>query len=272
MYFGKNLVFFFETLLKCLSLLNASRKSQSKILLCGSSHAYSSFMPQMASGIHSVTFASQDLYAAEELLKFYHKVHKIEHFVIFLSVFSSGFQLQKSKEYSRIYALRFALRINTLSRTIVFILLQICYNIIKIIHKNLITRYRISRHMYYKKNSVQNPESRISRHIHYGKMRDSMVYLNNIINHCEAQKIRLSFVLSPASRSYREQCEKHITPFGYLDELSLFSTDIEIIDLFNTDRFDRGDWEDSDHLHVGGTTAAQVTREILERINRQIII
>lgn len=252
----KTLFFFFSTLYECLSQINMSRKSTNKILLCGSSHAQSSFVPEMASNIYSVTFASQDLDAALKILKFYHQIHKIERFAIFLSVFSPGFHLIKSKEHGRMYALRFALIISLFPSQIFMLSLTLCYIIVKIIPNKLLT-----------KNKITNVEHRISRHINYGKMRDSMVYLSDIINYCQSQQIRLFFVLSPASRLYREQCKKHIMPFGYLDELTSFSDEIKIIDLFNTDQFDNGDWEDSDHLHVGGSTAAQVTREILERIS-----
>lgn len=233
-----------------------SRKSTSKIFLCGSSHAQSSFVREMGNNIHSVTFASQDLDAALKLLKFYHQIHKIERFAIFLSVFSPRFHLIKSKEHGRIYALQFALIIALFPSQIFMVSLILCYIIIKIIPKKLLT-----------KNEIKNVEHRILRHIHYGKMRDSMVYLSDIINYCQSQQIRLFFVLSPASRPYREQCKKHIMPFSYLDELTSFSDEIKIIDLFNTDRFDNGDWEDSDHLRLGGFTASQVTREILEKIN-----
>ena len=230
-----------------------------KTLVLGSSHGEYGWFPQQ--GEYNLCFASQDLYYSYQLYcKYAPKLPKLKRVILFFSVFSPGFELDKCSEKERcmVYDALFNIPPKNC-----FYKQNPYKNIrlrLKFFWKYLFPRAELANYrgecLDIKGKSVQRLETadvndRVQKALkHNRRNKTGFEYINKLIAEANEHNQEVVIVLSPAHQKYKELVDKEIT-FDCRDDL-LKSMNYRVIDGYQLDCFSDDDFWDFDHLRLDG--------------------
>lgn len=234
-------------------------KKDTETLVLGSSHGEYGWAPQK--GEYNLCLASQDLYYSYQLYhKYVPKLPKLKRVVVFFSVFSSGFELDKCSEKERCMVYDALFNIPPKTK---FYEKNPYKN--KWVQLKFFWKYLLKRKSYseYKGDcvdvdgkNVQRIESadvavRVEKALkHYRRNKIGYEYLKKIIEEANEHQHEVIIVLSPAHQKYKELVDKEID-FNCQD-VSLQALNYKVIDGYKLNCFEDADFWDFDHLRLSG--------------------
>lgn len=233
-------------------------------VILGSSHAAAGFVPSIYSNkSFNLASSSQDLYYSYHLVKFsIEKVKNLKSIILFFSVFSPGFTLQKTSEsykcvsYNLLYNIPY--EFNPDKTLISF------YN--KLCKYNLSNKKFINSNGYIEQtcfaDSSYPVQKRVYTHLRENKRSNSRIkYLMHIIEECKKYNIKLIVVISPARSDYKKFMPDAKDLFNDLYQLN---DKLRIINLYDNTSFEDGDFGDFDHLNKkGAIKLTKILKDIL---------
>ena len=240
-------------------------------LIVGSSHIQNAFIPHK--GEFNLSMASQDLYYSYELIKKY-DTDKIKNFVISFSVFNPGFQIIKTSQFHKclLYKILFDIdyQFKDSAKEKHLYEREVIYRfIIKRYLKNFkadenylgeIDKYSVSK----KKSSDEYLKNYIDGNIKNNLRENEQInFVTKIIEYAAQNNKNVFWIITPHSEFYRKQIPDKKTLFKKLYEKCSNKSNVEIIDLFDDNRFFEDDFLDCDHLNRKG---AEKFSEIIEQI------
>lgn len=258
---------FFDELILKYDELQLKKESIDTIVL-GSSHGAAGFISKLYSvNSFNLASASQDLYYSYQLLKYCQKELKnLKNIYLFYSVFSSGFELQKTNEKERCAFFKFLFNIPYKYETdnkLEYFYTQ-TYSYYKTNKENIDTNGYIEQKIFFDKNFPV--EKRISTHLRENQRENNqLTYLNKIINICNQNNINLIIIIPPARQDYRNSLPNHNVLFEKLYKVENLPL---VIDLYDDTNFEYLDFGDFDHLNKQG--AIKLTNLIKEKIGQNI--
>lgn len=230
-------------------LLNKTKTIET--IAIGSSHGAYSFIPSIIQrNSFNLCSTSQDLYYSYQLYK---KVcssqSKLKTIFLFYSVFSSGFEVEKTSEKSicAYFAHLYKISPKCISNEI---LLEIKKTKM---YKKTVNFKKIDNGFLYREHeivNVPNVDHRAFCHLRENqRINDQINYLIKLITDCETNDQQLVIVLPPARIDYKQLIPDDV--FDKLIELRK-QYNFKLIDYFNSDLFDDTDFIDCDHVNLNG--------------------
>lgn len=223
-----------------------------EMLALGSSHGAYSFIPEIIQkNSFNLCSTSQDLYYSYQLYKKVSNSHpQLKTIVLFYSVFSSGFEIEKTNERSICSYFMYLYKIESKFKSNDLILkAKRC----KIYRKPQNVFEKIDNGFLYHKNNTLDGfdvNERVNRHLRENKRKnDQITYLIQLINDCNKNEQRLVIVLPPVRKDY-----KQLVPSNAFDKLFELEKQyhFKFIDFFNSNLFDNNDFFDCDHVNLNG--------------------
>ena len=221
-------------------------------LILGSSHGDYGYLA--SENEFNLALPSQDLYNSYKLYEKYSKSAKLKNVIIFYSVFSEGFILDKTnaKEISLSYKNFFGINILHDSlflrhRNLFFpwYFMQIVNNKISFNNGNNSSVEDTSQAL----RSSISPKERALAHLKsHNRPNKQIKYLHKLVDLCHKNSHNVFIVIAPATREYKENLPDGSFIFASLKEFN----DVEIIDLYDSDLFNDDDFLDWDHLNLSG--------------------
>ena len=261
-YQNINKEFFNEIILKYKEL--QIQKDNIQTIVIGSSHGAGGFVSRNYSeSCFNLACASQDLYYSYQIYKYCRKeIKNLKKIYLFFSIFSPGFELQKTKEKQRCAFYKYLFDIpykyepdNELKK---------CYKQASKYYKNFSST--ISTNGYIEqKNFLDNSypvEKRVYTHLRENSRKnDQMDYLQKIIDECNDNNISFTIIIPPVRKDY----------YKLLPDLSLLFDDLyklkntpEILFFIENNSFSDEDFGDYDHLNYNG--AVKLTNLIKDKV------
>ena len=234
-------------------------------LVVGSSHGYYGFHPE--NDEYNLCFASQDLYYACHLYEKNANMPLLKNIILFYSVFSRGYVLEKTSEKLRSVLYNFFWKIPYYKGT--------CFNFWKA--KNFIknkvknlkqkvkvpTEYRGECLYDWFFPSDINVEKRALTHLKLNLMESQNALLLRMAKLAKEKQHNLVVVIPPCRSDYKLNLLAHKDLFLPLYELK----NIKILNFFEDSDFNDKDFGDSDHLNLRG--AQKLTLKIRNWIDLQ---
>ncbi|RKS87078.1 hypothetical protein DES39_0289 [Orbus hercynius] len=230
--------------------LNAVKKLE--ILALGSSHGAYSFIPEIIGrNSFNLCSTSQDLYYSYQLYKKLNNSYdELKTIVLFYSIFSNGFEIEKTKEKSISAYFKFLYNIEPKFNNNELILEQ---KKIKIFRMQTNMFEKIDNGFLYHKDKPLdcfNVNDRVNIHLRENKREnDQLDYVVKLINECNKNNQKLCIILSPARRDY-----KRLVPNNSFEKILELKKQykFEMIDFFNSNLFNDDDFFDCDHVNLVG--------------------
>ena len=239
-------------------------KNEMETLVLGSSHANYNFLATEKE--FNLGLNSQDLYNSYKLYESYSKSTKLKNIIIFYSVFSEGFILDKtnSKDLALFYKLIYKIRIlhNCLSlklKEFVFpwYFMKVIGNKIEFNNGN---PSRIDKNLEVAKLSITSRKRALAHLKTHNRPDKQVKYLHKIAELCSKNSHNLYIVVAPATKEYKENLPASNFLFAPLTEFK----NVEIINLCDSNLFNKDDFADWDHLNYYG--ALKCTNFIKEKM------
>jgi hypothetical protein len=257
-----------DLMIKQKGFLNNLNKIETLIL--GSSHGDYGFNPQYFQKYsYNLASASQDLYYSYSLYeKFYSKIPKLKNIILFYSVFSPGFELEKTSEYQRCILFKdfFDISFKTLRENIVSE--EKAY---KKIYKKIKRKLKIDENYrgYSQPEIFFEQEFTVERktqvHLRENlRENNQLFYLKKLCESAINNSHEVVIVLSPAREDYKSCLPKSNELFNTLFELTN-ENNIKVFNFYDDENFINSDFGDFDHLKPFG--AVKLTQKINELIN-----
>ncbi len=247
-----NPLFFDELILKHNEL--EQKKESIDTLILGSSHGAAGFISkQYSPTAFNLASASQDLYYSYHLLQYCLKELKnLNSIFLFYSVFSSGFELQKTSEKERCAYFKY--------------LFNIPY---KYKADKDMERYSLQANSYYKKKKTIkkiDTNGYIEQTIFFAKdfpvaertkthlrenqrINNQLSYLKKIIDTCQQNNIELIILIPPTRKDYREALPNENILFEKLYKIKNLPS---VKNFYSNKNFKYTDFGDFDHLNRQG--------------------
>ncbi len=257
-----NTDFFDELILKYDEL--QLKKENIDTIVLGSSHAAAGFIPkQFSITAFNLASASQDLYYSCQLLKYCQKELKnLKNIYLFYSVFSSGFELQKTNEKERCAFFKFLFNIpykyDTDNKLEYFY--KQTYSYYKKNKKNIDTNGYIEQKNFFPSDYPIN--ERAKTHLRENQRENNqMDYLQKIIEICTRDNINLKIIIPPLRNDFYNLLPDENILFAKLYQQDNLP---EIFSFWKNEIFMDSDFGDFDHLNKQG--AIKLTNLIKEKI------
>lgn len=258
-----------EALLKRNSLEGYYNEIENLIL--GSSHGSYAYNPNCND--FNLCMPSQDLYYSYKLYNRYSPMlPELKNIILFYSVFSSGFDLEKCSEHPRclIYHNVFGILPKSIDIKPLYKKYYSDFNITKLSKDKFNKNYRgkcldvkgcsVSR--LHKTDVADRVKGALKNHY---RNNEQHIYLNNLISEINTNKQRLYIVISPVHSDYRKLCPEYNELFQSLFKIVENNINIKVIDCYNLDFDDKYFW-DYDHLNPKG--AAKLTKIVSNKLNK----
>lgn len=232
-----------------------------KTLIIGSSHAMYGFIPD--DDTINLGMASQDLYYSWKLYeKYVLQMPSLTNIVLFYSVFSPGFQLDKSSEFSRCaaYRLYFDIDYLDLDKSIIQKIEKVACKY----HHEIAGNAPLSTPKL-KPSRIPNSLTQEIAEKHLKHNCRSMLqnaYVQKIITLAKEKKQRLFIVLSPAREDYRRCLPDKSELFKFIYQTATDNPQIKLVDFYDDKSFINDDFSDNNHLFYS-TGAKKLTDKLI---------
>lgn len=237
-------------------------KNNINTIIFGASTARDDWIPDDKS--FNFGMSSQDLYHSYNLYKWCLQQNMPNvNVVLFLGIFSPGFQLEKSREayksiiYKLLYNIPFAFRIGYKYRKFTKKLKKY----IKQMNNCDVSQY-YGESFYDNNNEINTPEL-VKKHLKNNQRNNNQIdYVSKIYDMANQNNNRLYIVLPPYRSDYTQCLPERKTMFENLYKLC--QDKIKIFDFIDDNRFDMSDFQDCHHLNKKG--AKKLTQFITEQM------
>ena len=228
-------------------------KDNTETLILGSSHGVYGY--NAIDGEYNLALSSQDLYYSFKLYEKYSaELPKLKNIILFYSVFSNGFILDKTGEKQRVLAYKNLFKIPVLNDSLYFKVYNLSFpHYLGKVKKRLIN---------YNHGNIENPkffvdpeitpELRAKQHLKNNLRPNKQNYwVENLINLAKNNKHCVYIVLSPATDAYKNCLPDSKELFKDILDL-ICDKDVCLVDLYNSELFTDEDFGDLDHLNSNG--------------------
>lgn len=230
-------------------------------LVLGSSHADYGFYPDYIENSFNLGLTSCDLYTSYNIFSINKdRLVNLKNVILFFSVFDNGYSLIQTSEKYRVVAYNKFFNVPYQKNDII----ESHYENSVLKQINKITYIGIDGNFkgYEKKTSFGlniKTEDRVKSHLKQNKREpDQLEWLHKIIFETQAKNINLYIVLPPFRVDYRILLPLKQELFSKL--FMIKTSNVHIIDLYNSSNFNNNDFGDTDHLNEFG--AKKLTLEL----------
>lgn len=239
-------------------------KDEIETLVLGSSHGAYGY--KAIDNEYNLSLSSQDLYYSYKLYEKYSTIlTNLKNIVLFYSVFSNGFILDKTREKQRVLTYKNIFNIPILHPALYFKIYNISFPFYLGKVKNRMINYNhgnIENPSFYCQCS---PELRANSHYKNNLRPNKQNYwIENLINLAKENNINVFIILSPAKSAYKDCLPNSKDLFKDLLN-SIEGKEITLINLYDSDLFVDDDFGDWDHLNSNG--AEKLSNYVREIIN-----
>lgn len=250
---GKSL--FIKEFLDIYNGINQSKEI--KTLILGSSHMKQGYIPNNDYGEFSLATTSQDLYYSYQLYRFCcdHNI-QISNVVISCSVFSAGAMLVKTKNARLCILLKELFGIeyqdkNSAKQKYLFILEPIFKFYIKMFDFAKI-RVKNSNLLPLRFNEEQIKVLAKKHYKNHTRIVSQLCYLEKLLSETKEKNQNVFIVIPPVTDFYKNALPDGKEIFEYVFNYSQQYPHVNVIDLYNSDKFNLSDFKDGDHLNSQG--------------------
>lgn len=228
-------------------------KNETKTLILGSSHGIYGY--KAIDGEYNLALSSQDLYYSYKLYEKYLKeLPNLKNVILFYSVFSNGFILDKTGEKQRVLAYKNLFKLPVLNDCLYFKIynLSFPYYLGKVKKRPIICNHgNIENPKFFVSEEI-TPELRAKQHLKNNLRPNKQNYwVENLINLAKENNHKVYIILSPATNAYKNCLPESKELFKDILDL-ICDKDINLIDLYNSEMFTEDDFGDLDHLNSKG--------------------
>ncbi len=240
------------------------KKENIDTLILGSSHGAAGFISnQYSANSFNLASASQDLYYSYHLLKYCkNELKNLKNIYLFFSVFSFGFDLQKTIEKQRCAFFKYLFNIPY--KYDADIELEVYYKQIKKYYKNfkkyISSNGYIEQQIFFPSDYPIN--ERAKTHLRENQREnDQMDYLRKIIETCKQDNINLKIIIPPLRNDFYNLLPDENILFAKLYQQDNLP---EIFSFWKNEIFKDSDFGDFDHLNYSG--ARKLTSLIKDKV------
>lgn len=241
-------------------------------IVVGSSHGDFGFNPAYYKKSFNMCFRSQDLkysfYLYENIAKKYNKINRV---IVFYSLFSPGFLLEKSSEKY------IGLAANNLFNLDIKYEDKILSEVAKIIQGKFddfdVEIEEVNGFMpWEEKNFIPETygaKKRALEHLEFNNKDEANIYLKEIILLAKKLGHKVCIVIPPARLDYRAACEANASYLfrSLFEVLKNVEYDVDVANLFEDNKFSDDDFGDYDHLLPFGKGVEILTRAVYDLTN-----
>ncbi len=226
-------------------------KNKIETLILGSSHGYCGYVAN--ENEYNLCLSSQDLYYSFKLYEKYQKLPKLKNIVIFYSVFSRGFELDKTNEKQRTLSYKHFFNIPILNNNFYLNLKEISFEH----YYKKIKSFPINKNNGNQENYNFPPcfipvETRVKQHYkNFQRNNYQIKWLKQLV-HCAKNNFhKVYIVIPPVTNEYKINMQKISLNKNLFDDLNDLEN-VNIINLYDLNIFKNEDFIDWDHLNFEG--------------------
>lgn len=226
-------------------------KNHIKTLVLGSSHGDFGYIAKEDE--FNLSLTSQDLYYSYKLYEKYANLSQLKNIILFYSVFSNGFILDKTslKEIALSYKMFFDIPIVHNCLYLKLRNLSFPKYLCKVIKTEIIFCNGNNKHtenLFMNTKEITANERAKAHKKTYNRPDKQIKWLKLLIQLANKNKHRVFIVISPATKEYKSYLVSESNLFTEIKELK----HCKIIDLYNSNLFEQEDFGDWDHLNENG--------------------
>jgi hypothetical protein len=247
---------------KKVGLLNRAQNIETLVL--GSSHGDYGFDSNLCENSYNMCYTSTDLYCCYELYKlFAFQMPNLKNIVLFYSVFSPGFELEKTNEYQIAVFFKLLFNIPYKERYYLKKFEKKFSNFLKSIseenvHNNYLGYDKLNIFFDEDYGALKRAKTHLRENL---RGNDQTKYVEKILHLTKENRHDLIIVISPAREDYRNSLPEFDELFKDLNSIK----NIKVLNFYNDNDFDNNDFGDFDHLNHNG--AKKLTMKICEGLN-----
>lgn len=227
-------------------------KDSVKTLILGSSHGAYGYIAK--GDEYNLSLSSQDLYYAYKLYEKYSNLPNLKNIVLFYSVFTNGFVLDKTSEKQRALAYKKLFGIPILHECLYLKLRNYSFaHYLNKVKKRPISHNNgnLEDYKFFVSPEI-TPELRANQHLKNNLREEKQnIWLEKLINLAEEKNQNVYIVLSPATKEYKACLPNSSELFKDLYNVNGLEK-ATLINLYDSEMFDSEDFGDLDHLNSKG--------------------
>ena len=227
-------------------------KDSVKTLILGSSHGAYGYIAKEDE--YNLSMSSQDLYYAYKLYEKYSDLPNLKNIVLFYSVFTNGFIIDKTSEKERALAYKKLFNIPIRYECLYLKLRNFSFaHYLKKVKKRPVVHNNGNMEYYYFFVSPEiTPELRANQHLKNNLREEKQnIWLEKFIKLAEEKNQNVYIVLSPATKEYKACLPNSSELFKDLYNVNGLEK-ATLINLYDSEMFDSEDFGDLDHLNSKG--------------------
>ena len=240
----------------------AQKRDSVETLALGSSHGYHGFLPDEKS--FNLCGTSQDLYLSCELYKRYADLPKLKHVILFYSVFSPGFETERTSEmeYCLYYKYFWGIPLRYNTDDYFKYKWRMLGRYLRKHPMDAIGDYRGENEYKFFMSPTMSVEERVASHLKNNRRGNSQTeYVREMAELAEYREHKLVVVIPPFRSDFAALLPPFDEMFAELLALQAGKPSIQILSFMGDKDFDDSDFGDTDHLNRQG--AEKLTAKLM---------